>query len=626
LEAAKINSNVGSLLILFVYMPTNYGDAINQETYVEYLGKLQAIIPQRPTMHTIIAGEFNYASDTNFLVEFNKFVIENKLIVSDTLRVNSACTYFSHDGMRSSWLDHFVCSTGIDSVIDNVEVLYDVIVSDHKPVVCSVFLQPTLHVSQVNASLDDARSTFKFMKLLWHKCDNVALDNYQSSLHNLLQKINIPFDLFARPHVNFDPVSAIDRYCDDIFSSMHRAVSECLSSHCDNFTEYNIAGWNYYVADKHDTARAHFLQWIQQGKPRSGDVYDLMRKSRAQFKLAFRQCKKSEDVIKADMYASSLSEHKYGKFWYNIQKNCNEKIKCQVSNIGQANGPTDIVMLWHDHFKQLYGKGVNSTHKVVFEDRLKRLHVDRSEILFTVCDIVGAISKFKKNKSAGPDGLFGESFMYGGRRLCTMLTFLFNMCARFSYVPKHFAEARIIPLVKSKAGDLSDVNNYRAISVSNCVTKLFELVLFKYLDTQHYSDTYRFGFKKGLSTTVDTFAFKQVIKYYTHKSSCVFTAFIDFNKAFDNVDYWLLFNKLLDVIKDNAGLLAILVVCFLYSHKVVHVLWSNLRNPSFAIHNGVRQGGPLSPYFFSLYTFVISLVTCIVQRAVVLLEMFVLTY
>jgi hypothetical protein len=242
-----LNSSVGSLLILCVYMPTNYGDAISLETYVEYLGKLQAIISQRPTMHTIIAGDFNCASDTNFFVEFNKFVIENKLIVSDMLRVNSACTYFSDDGMRSSWLDHFVCSSGIDSVIDNVEVLYDVIVSDHKPVVCSVFLQPTLRVSQVNASLDGARSTFKFMKPLWHKCDTVTLDNYQSSLDNLLQKINIPFDLFVRPHVDFDSASAIDRYCDDIFSSMHRAVSECIPSHCDNFTDYNIAGWNYCV-------------------------------------------------------------------------------------------------------------------------------------------------------------------------------------------------------------------------------------------------------------------------------------------------------------------------------------------------------------------------------------------
>jgi len=35
----------------------------------------------------------------------------------------------------------------------------------------------------------------------------------------------------------------------------------------------------------------------------------------------------------------------------------------------------------------------------------------------------------------------------------------------------------IIPLVKCKGGDLADVNNYRAITLSNSVTKLFESVI-----------------------------------------------------------------------------------------------------------------------------------------------------
>jgi len=34
-------------------------------------------------------------------------------------------------------------------------------------------------------------------------------------------------------------------------------------------------------------------------------------------------------------------------------------------------------------------------------------------------------------------------------------------------------------------------------------------------------------------------------------SSHVFSCFIDFTKAFDNVDYWLLFCKLLDNVIDN---------------------------------------------------------------------------
>ena len=55
------------------------------------------------------------------------------------------------------------------------------------------------------------------------------------------------------------------------------------------------------------------------------------------------------------------------------------------------------------------------------------------------------------------------------------------------------------------------------------------------------SDDYQFGFKKKHSTALCTAVFKRTVKYYTERGSHVFCAFIDFNKAFDNVDYWLLF-------------------------------------------------------------------------------------
>ena len=39
----------------------------------------------------------------------------------------------------------------------------------------------------------------------------------------------------------------------------------------------------------------------------------------------------------------------------------------------------------------------------------------------------------------------------------------------------------IVPLVKNKAGDLSNLNNYRAIALSPVLSKLFEGVLARFL-------------------------------------------------------------------------------------------------------------------------------------------------
>ena len=41
--------------------------------------------------------------------------------------------------------------------------------------------------------------------------------------------------------------------------------------------------------------------------------------------------------------------------------------------------------------------------------------------------------------------------------------------------------AAIIPLVKCKNGDLADVNNYRAIAISNSISKILESVLYNFI-------------------------------------------------------------------------------------------------------------------------------------------------
>jgi len=70
-----------------------------------------------------------------------------------------------------------------------------------------------------------------------------------------------------------------------------------------------------------------------------------------------------------------------------------------------------------------------------------------------------------------------EAFRYGGRRLCHMLCLLFNACMKFGYIPSQLMDAVIVPLVKCKTGDLSEVDSYRAITMSNSISKVLEFLL-----------------------------------------------------------------------------------------------------------------------------------------------------
>ena len=159
-----------------------------------------------------------------------------------------------------------------------------------------------------------------------------------------------------------------------------------------------------------------------------------------------------------------------------------------------------------------------------------------------------------------------------------------------------------MPLVKNKCGDLTDVNNYRAIALCIIDTKVFEKIISSEVTSYHACDDHQFGFKKGHSKSLCTAAVKQTIDYYIRRGSHVLVCFIDFSKAFDKVNYWKLFRQLID---DGVKCCIVLLLAYWYSHQQTSVIWMNTRSNAFMVEmgNGTKQGGILSPYLFSaLYT------------------------
>ena len=168
-----------------------------------------------------------------------------------------------------------------------------------------------------------------------------------------------------------------------------------------------------------------------------------------------------------------------------------------------------------------------------------------------------------------------EAFIYGGQRLKLYLSILFNLFFVHGYVPDVFCQSTIIPLVKCKSGDLSDVNNYRAIAIANSVSKILETLLFNFIDSDDPVDEFQFGFRKKLSTSTCTHVFKKTVNYYRQHGSHVFTCFIDFTKAFDNVDYWLLFCKVIDSSDSVSCFFAKRLLAYWYGRQLMCVRWQN---------------------------------------------------
>ena len=109
-------------------------------------------------------------------------------------------------------------------------------------------------------------------------------------------------------------------------------------------------------------------------------------------------------------------------------------------------------------------------------------------------DVLKVLPRLKENKAVGTDMTDTEAYIYGSPRLFAHLGILFTWFIRHTHLPGKFLQSILIPLVKNIGGDLSDVDNYRAIMVSNAITKVFEFVLLDQVMTAAHGDEYQFGF------------------------------------------------------------------------------------------------------------------------------------
>ena len=615
ITAVILQTDIGPVLFVSAYMPCDYGNAECHENFIATCANITALFAECDALHLVVAGDFNCHYGSRFYDSFVVFANDNDLIFSDINRLTDAFTYCSDATSSCTWIDHVVCSRSVDALINKCFVLYDYVSSDHKPLL--VVLNNLLQCDDLLPSLKTGSVGNLKAVPDWSKADDLCIVNYHSELDAELSYVTVP-DMAALASFNYtERTEIVNNYYEAVVKSMKTAFTRCIPSRLMGSvqSEYVVPGWNEFVKDKHKIDRDAFLDWLHAGKPHDGPLRFWMTKTRAQFKMALRYCKQHEATITADLAADSLTNRDYDKFWKTVRKQNNAKATKLAHVIDGCCGDDAIAERWRDHFQKLYNRIDDSVSK----NALHRLVCDSSQhadsINITISDILEACSKQKRGKAPGPDGIAMEAIIFGGQRLHIHLCLLFNLFVQLGYLPTMFMHSVMIPIVKNKCGDLSDLNNYRAIAISSALSKILETVLTMFLYSESDVDCFQFGFKPGHSTSVCTSSFKQTVDYYTSQGSHVFACFIDFSKAFDSVNYWKLFLKLMT---DGVNYMIVNLLTFWYSNQSAAVRWGGSLSASFYFSNGLRQGGVLSPYLFTRYirdlirSVVVSAVGCMI--------------
>jgi hypothetical protein len=155
---------------------------------------------------------------------------------------------------------------------------------------------------------------------------------------------------------------------------------------------------------------------------------------------------------------------------------------------------------------------------------------------FTISEIKQCINILKTKKGAGPDLITNEIIKYSSVATCKSIVKLYNLILISGKYPSAWRKSFIILIHKS--GDKSDLNNYRGISLQNCIVNLFSSALSK-RHMSHYENLFssqQFGFRPHHSTTDSLFILKTLIsKYVLKKKTQIFSCFVDLRKAFDTV-------------------------------------------------------------------------------------------
>ena len=98
-----------------------------------------------------------------------------------------------------------------------------------------------------------------------------------------------------------------------------------------------------------------------------------------------------------------------------------------------------------------------------------------NDINFSPEVIRNFLRKVKPAKAAGPDGIHGMILKNCDIGLAGPLSIIFRMSYNTGIIPKEWKVANVVPV--HKKGSKSDVKNYRPISLTSLIVKVFERVV-----------------------------------------------------------------------------------------------------------------------------------------------------
>ena len=596
---------LGTLALVNVYLPkVTDADTCSLFNFIlrDIFDELEKIF----FTHIILGGDINLdpaKSDRSWNI-LAKYL--TKLKLDNVKHKPGTYTFFQEKLGHFSCIDHFFtnCSAQNDMPVNSNIALNDYRnFSDHLPVILSLdgdikklFIP---HAKPPIVSSCNSSRPYSIESLNWEKADCRL---YYELTRVYLEPVIKLLNTYETPHAHedspFNNLCKINSIYNLVVSSIQSASRAAVPVHKKNYQKF---WWDQLMSLAKDEAMCTHAAWVDAGKPRSGPIFQTRNQAKYKYRLEIKNNKNSEKLVISDKLQEDLCNKNSKGFWKTWKSKFN--IKHKSPSVNGLTDPANVAELFANNIKRVIESPLQAARQDQCRSNLATKltsTIDESFEFDLDTEMVDTtIRALKLGKASDYDGLTAEHFQYAHPCLTVIIARMFKLILTYRVVPDGFGSGLSHPIPKSSNKTISaTVDDFRTITICPVISKIFEMCVFSRIEHLLKSSPRQFGFKKGTGCGHATYILKHTVDYYTDRESNVCVGVLDLSKAFDRLNHHILFS---DLLSRKVPVCIIYILMNWYDKTLTRIMWDGFLSKPVQMCSGVRQGGILSPPFFSVY-------------------------